>query len=62
MPWESVTDDGVVLALKSDPTKMRSPAKVFAGKERVKELVLPEVVLAASCTKEEVELTVKITV
>ena len=31
---------------------MRSPAMVLAGKERDRELALPEVALAAACTKD----------
>jgi hypothetical protein len=45
-----VTDDGVAPGLKSNPTKIRSPAAVFAEKATDKDLALAEVELAAACT------------
>jgi hypothetical protein len=51
-PWESVTEDGVAFVLKSNATKMRSPATVLLGKARDKELEDPEAALATVCTYE----------
>ena len=52
LPWESLTEDAVALASKSNPTRIKSPAVVFAGKETDQELALPGDALAAACTKD----------
>ena len=52
MCWESVTEDRVVLVVKSKATRMRSPALVLAGKETANELALLEAALAVACTNE----------
>src|ERR1700730_13895825 len=54
LPWESVTEDGVELVSKSNPTKMRSPATVLDVNESASESVFadPLEVAALACTNE----------